>query len=515
MKLDVVKLLENRDTRIALCSENIYFFAIYYFSQYFTHKSAPFHLLMYDDARFTRFRFLLWIMFRESAKTSIARIVVTHAICYGKKKNISWVGHDKEKAGKNLRAIANELQANKKILQDFGQLYYEDASAVDQKKTKPKQLSQFVTVNNIMVKVQTTQISTRGDLEQENRPDLYILDDIENDKTKRSIRVTQGIISFVEELMGGISSDANIIVLANRISSRGVVAYLEKQAKNNRDWRVLDVPIEDKHGITWQAKYCKTRKESEAINAKVVNPKLYVESLEAKRERLGSTRYAQEFLNRPTREGGQIVKETWFTDEVYYKRSRTHLDERGQWTIQIGDQNIKAVCFTAVDPALSQKETADDRAIVTGLVSEVRTQSDAGQHVRRFMYILDCRHGKWSLAEFTNQILAVRDKYKPQKIGVESNAVQELFRVNFQQYGLSTVALAPDGDKVRRLNRHVADIEFHHVFFPDDGASDDLINELIDFTGEAGGKDNLVDAFTYFMDMAKTKQSRVSLHTLG
>ena len=131
------------------------------------------------------------------------------------------------------------------------------------------------------------------------------------------------------------------------------------------------------------------------------------------------------------------------------------------------------------------------------------------------MYILDCRHGKWSLAEFTNQIIAVRDKYRPQKIGVESNAVQELFRVNFQQYGLSTVALTPDGDKVRRLNRHVADIEFHHVFFPDDGASDDLINELVDFTGEAGGKDNLVDAFTYFMDMAKTKQSRVSLHTLG
>ena len=74
---------------------------------------------MYNDLSFEEQQALLWVMFRDSAKTSLARFAVIHAICYGYKKNISWVGHDKEKAGKNIRAVAHQLQANKRIIADF------------------------------------------------------------------------------------------------------------------------------------------------------------------------------------------------------------------------------------------------------------------------------------------------------------------------------------------------------------------------------------------------------------
>ena len=70
-------------------------------------------------------------------------------------------------------------------------------------------------------------------------------------------------------------------------------------------------------------------------------------------------------------------------------------------------------------------------------------------------------------------------------------------------YGISTQAINPDGDKVRRMSRNVADLEFGRVLFPDDGSCDDLKHELIDFTGEDGKPDNRVDAFNYAMQLAK------------
>ena len=184
--MNIAAALQHAGKRRFICEHSIYHFALYYFPQYFTHAAPEFHKEMYKDLTFDEYHTLLWIMYRDSAKTSLARFKVLHAICYGYKRNIVWVGHDKEKAGKNLRAIANQLQANKKIIEDFGQLYYEEPAKEEFKKSKPKTLSHFKTANDISVKVQTTQISTRGDLDDENRPDLYVIDDIENDKTKRS-----------------------------------------------------------------------------------------------------------------------------------------------------------------------------------------------------------------------------------------------------------------------------------------------------------------------------------------
>jgi Long-chain fatty acid transport protein len=40
---------------------------------------------------------------------------------------VKWIGYDEGKAKKNIRAVANELQGNVKIIEDFGQLYFDDS----------------------------------------------------------------------------------------------------------------------------------------------------------------------------------------------------------------------------------------------------------------------------------------------------------------------------------------------------------------------------------------------------
>ena len=357
------------------------------------------------------------------------------------------------------------------------------------------------------MKVQTTQISTRGDLDDENRPDMYVIDDIENDKTKRSQVVTKGIISFLEELLGGTSADCNLLILANRISKRGVVSFLEKKAKTSKGWKLHEVALIEKGEIMWPSKYKNTIEEADAYNKTVKNPKEKVKSVERLRLDLGSTRFAQEALNKPEKEGGHIVKEEWFTEQSFYNQSQLYQDENGKWFYSPDTRPpVAGTCFIAVDPAVSQKETADDRAIFIGAMFNMRSKSnDGGNLSQRYYIAFKCIRGKWSLSGFAEELGKARETYKPQSIGVESNGVQEVFRAAFQQYGISTIALKPDADKVRRLNRHVADIEFHHVKFPKGGACDDFISEVIDFTGEAGGVDNQVDAFSYWMTMCKEK----------
>ena len=145
--------LKVKEDRIYICGKSFKLFFFYYFRNYIKLKSAPFHYDMIQDLE--DFKFLLWIMFRESAKTSLARAFCTWEIVYQKKFNIHWIGHELKKAYKNARAVANELQSNPFIIEDFGQLYYEDKRE-DNRKSKPKKIEQFVATNGCSFSASST-----------------------------------------------------------------------------------------------------------------------------------------------------------------------------------------------------------------------------------------------------------------------------------------------------------------------------------------------------------------------
>lgn len=511
--MNIAEVLSNKDTRIHACRESKYLFAIYYFSHYFHLPSAPFHPDMYKDLNFDGYRFLLWIMFRESAKTVLARIDICHNICYGLSNNITWVGHDKHKAAKNIRAIANELQANPLLIEDFGQLYYEPIKRETMQKQRSKTMFSFRTANDINVSAVSTNVSLRGMLEGEHRPDYYVIDDIENSITKKSPVKTAGIISFLDELLTGVAASCKILILANRITNRGVVSFLENKSRG-KNWKKREVALYDKErNITWPARFVQTEAEAKERN-KGKPKKSWCVSIESLLEDIGTASFAQEYLNQPQKDGSSIVREEWFNEKSFYDMSQLHLDEQGKYWFTpsgIDAQAAQLTVYLAADPAVSTKETADDRSITAIGTCSIRV----GDKSIRYFVILESRHGRWPLSEFARILASMRDKHKSSSIGVESNGVQELFRVAFQEYGISTKALKPDGDKVRRLNRHVADIEFQRVLFPANDSCEDLRQELVMFTGAKDDLDNQVDSFTYAMDMAKGTGTGFTMEALN
>lgn len=498
----IKKLLAKKSTRIKLCERSDYLFGAYYFSHYFTHKSALYQLMMCKDLEFNGFQFLLWIMFRESTKTAWAKIKVVKLIVYGHKKNIAWGGHDEKKAKKNVMSIANELQANKKIINDFGQLFYEDISQRKQKKSKKKSFSEFSTENGVSVRSISPRQPQRGDGVDQFRPDFYVLDDLENVKTARSKKITRSTIEFIEEIMTGLSVDAEMIFLGNWITDKGVMAWLKKKTLTNDNFKLRQVAIKEGGKIVWPGKYVETKAEARKINAKIKNKKHHVKSLEQLRRDYGTALFNQEFMNKARQKEGAIIKDTWIR---YYERGRLKRGKKsGAYYYQFPGDKLptKGITLTAIDPAVSEKDTSDDRAICTIARFDRIVDEEIGEKESYYL-IVRCVAGKWTLAKFGQELKKQKENNVPKMIGCESNGVQLIFRKIFQKNGISTKAINPKGDKASRMYEHEADFEFGFVLFPDDGSEAELIDELTNFTGEDGGEDNRVDAMNMAIKMAK------------
>ena len=328
-----IVLKGTRDQRSFICSESFPYFAMYYFSEYFTYEAAPFHWDMFGDAEDIingDLREVLWIAFRESAKTSIAKMFVTWCICYKKRKYIAWDSYDGTNAESALFDIVLNLQTNKKILKDFGSLYKKkkhQKTKEEQEEDAPemKRGSVFITTNKIKVECFTTQYSPRGRLSGKDRPDLFIFDDIENEITKESIALTSKIIRHVDAVNSGLQNYGAILYLGNYISEEGVVAHIKNRLENKKRCVVRNIKIIEGGKPSWPGKYTMTNEEALLKNVQVPKEE-HVVSIEQKRLELTPKVFNTEMMNDPGKSG-----------DYYFDREKVRLalklvtDENGEY----------------------------------------------------------------------------------------------------------------------------------------------------------------------------------------
>lgn len=462
-------LIHIKRFRFFLCKKNLFTFAVYYFRHYFFRPSAQFHRYMAEDLNFGRHKFLMWIMFGESAKTTWAKIKVIHAICYNYKKNIGWVAHDLKKSTKQVMSIASELKGNPKIIRDFGHLFWEDNSEL-KKKSRSKTFSEFSTANDVLVKALSTQVSTRGDVQDQFRPDFYVIDDIENMKTARSIKMTEGAIVFLEELLRGISVDCEILILANRIAKNGSVAWLEKKLDENPKAIIHEVGIYDEDGkITWPEKYVEKTKEADRINSVITNKKKQVVSLEQKKHELGTIGFNREMMNEPIDNAGSPVRFEWVKREPLPEMER----------LEMG---------IACDPAISEKTSADYFAL-----SACGRHKDTGK-----IYVMKSYKTRCNITEQVFLCTEWHRMYKGAFFRIETVAYQKALAQllsNKAREGvyIPVTEFKPDSDKLRRVLAIVPFIERGDIVFCDGKEIDELIASLCAFP--FADHDDDVDAF--------------------
>lgn len=98
-------------------------------------------------------RELAWIMFRESAKTSIAKAYVVYLVCTKKRRYINVDSFDKTNAESALFDITKSLMTNKMLIADFGQLF---TRTRNQNEMTLQRIGKFLTRNGVVVEARST-----------------------------------------------------------------------------------------------------------------------------------------------------------------------------------------------------------------------------------------------------------------------------------------------------------------------------------------------------------------------
>lgn len=455
--------------RTYLCNHDFSLFFCYYFTDYLKYKFAPFHYEMFKDVKDLfedEIREIVWIMFRESAKTSFAKATLLWLIATGNRRYLNVDSFDKENAERVLFDIVVEMQMNQRFIADYGELYNvkRDAANVTQKR-----VSNFLTNNGVRVEAHSTQESVRGRLHGHQRPDFLLLDDFETNKTKDSKAYTEQVIGHINEFKAGLDSTAKIMYLGNYITEFGSIQSLIDRSKTDNKLRVRNVPVEDNGKPTWEDKYVMTDEELKTNPNKV--------SLEDKKKQLGSVVYSAEMLNQPIDETTQ----TFFKKNFKYKKLE-----------DIEKEKVRK--FATIDTALSKGDKSDFTGIVKNYVNKKNDW-----HIEARQYRIDPK-------ELINIIFQLNDAGF-EKIGIETTAYSEAIEPFFKdecrirnKYPY-VVPLKHGGImKETRIRGLVPRYEAGTVYHIE-GACEDLEEQLLRFPKSL--HDDVCDALAYQLKIAE------------
>jgi predicted phage terminase large subunit-like protein len=397
---------------------------------------------------------LLIIGFRESAKTFWANVRFIHSIAYKHNSFALWYCYDKTKASDRLYQVVLQLQTNKKLIEDFGQLFPPMGKKDDE--VQKKSVSEFITTNGVKCKAMSIGESPRWQLYMSKdgtyRPDLVVLDDIDVDKSVKNIEIIDSNYHWISgELLWGLSDHAKIIFLGNIIRNDGIVLRFEKDYKDSVYWTIRRKALIENGEITWPERY------SEA-------------DVEAKKEKLRSISFNQNMLLIPYAEGDTIIKQSSirYTKE-YPQGSR--------------------IVF-GIDPAFSMKTNSDIMCLTVA----------AHKWPQRFIVKTFYFEGREKDEE--KFVTACHEAYKQLScscINIEANNGGEIIARMLQKKNMAINVIKANKDKITRLREWEWWFERGDIFFLP--WTERLVQNLLAFPNVSHDDD--VDSMVYSLGNTK------------
>lgn len=498
-QLQEIKKLPKHE-RILACKKNFGLFIAYYFPHYVGYKFADYHYDMVDDwhdlvdGKITE---LAWIMYRESAKTSYAKMGFCYLICYDIDPYINADSYDGDNAERFLFDVAFELQSNKRIIADFGQLYNtkRDPTQITQKQVKNFMTNPKKNEDGHIVKLGTrveaysTGEPVRGRLSGAMRPGFLVLDDFETKKSIKSVATTLAIREHMQEFKLGLDSKRmRVLYLGNYISEYANVQMLIDRAKVDPMLRVRLIPVHDGRKPAWTDKYAMTDKEA-AETGKV--------SLEAKKRQMwtpedGDADWNAEMLCQPVDDSKAIFKKEYFQpitmQEIGQKGvawTYVTIDTPSAKEGQVDFNDFVGFCINYVTPNAdwhfkAWREHLGPSGIIDAIVKIIQDLQKANANLQRIA---------WEDTAFTRGLeLALRKKLRELQIAVSIHWLKPAGRAK--------------EDRIRTglLNRYESGMIYH--LYTDHNECADLENELLRFPNSQ--HDDCSDATAYQQDIAKT-----------
>jgi len=475
--MDIKEITSSKELRIHTGEKSFYFFVIYYFSKHLRYKKmAKYHKERCNEAQ--RTMNIYCEGHRESAKTTILWIAFEiWKICYKKCYFICNVCNDAKKAKALNFIIANELFSNEKIDEDFWRLFQKKKLQTDEDFMSEKSISEFTTTNWIKVKAFGMGESLRGELYNHKelwfvRPDHVLFDDIDNTKNTKNRRIINDDLIFIrQEIFWWMDSNWQVIRLWNVIRQHGRNPSQREAARVNKKRIVFETFIYwEKGKKSWTPiweRFVNTDEEMEVEHVKWN----MVTSLESKQREEWSN-YIQNWVWTPMMPWETIID----YEMIKY------------WNAKDFDY-IRMGC----DPAFSTKDASDAFwLVVTGHknVSWVM-----------YYYVLYCLKLTWVKKKQNTAEQIVENLYKKwnvSRIVVEKNNWWQYFADWLIRRDLAVDKSNTSKDKLTRMKEHEGIFQRKQVFFAE--WTEELIDQLIEFTWEDWNEDDLADAFMHSID---------------
>ena len=446
------RISKDRTVRRAITRESHLMFFYVYFSHYVTYEIAEFQKDIFRITEDQSNRLAVIVAFRGSGKSTLVTFSYSLWAMLGvqQKKFVLIICQTQTQAKQHLINLKRELESNSLLRNDLGPFQEENgewgASALVFPQLKAK-----------IMEVSTEQ-SIRGLRHNQHRPDLIICDDLEDMASVKTYENRQKIYNWLcGEVMPLGDRTTRFVVVGNLLHEDSLVMRLRRDIEEGQRNGVFKIfPLITGDGaIAWPGKY----PTPEAI-------------AEEKMKSGNEYAWQREYLLNIIPDEDQVIQKTWIQ---YYEKLPARRD----------------TChgiFTGVDLAISQKETADYTAIVSGLISH-----DESFCVYILPNIVNRRMNFPETIKQLKEINASNKKMYSSHILVEEVGYQKAVIDQLAHDSLNVEGVKISTDKRSRLISISAMIQSGKIKFPRHGA-EALIRQIVGFGVER--HDDLVDAFT-------------------
>jgi len=451
----IEKILKDRAVRREVTTRDFEWFFPVYFHKRFEYETPPFHEEIFRLLQDAKIPLFVLTAFRGSAKSTIVTIAYTLWAVFGiqQKKFVILVGQTEAKARQYLMNIRRQLEDNKLLRDDLG--------PIDEERDQWGATALVIRKLNAKIMIASVGQSIRGSLHNEHRPDLVILDDVEDTESVRTREGRDRLFNwFTAEIMPVGGKCTRFVVAGNLLHEDSLIRRLQKCIEDNPSLGVYrEYPIKDENGnALWPSKY--------------PTP----ESIEAERlKMMDSVAWAREYLLKTIAPDRQIIKPEWIR---YYDT--------------LPPSNCNTYYATGIDLAISQKETADYTAMVSAQVQH-RYDKDMTAYI-----IPNIINKRLSSLETIEAAKTIADSFgrTDSKLIIESNGYQETLVEHLKSARYQAEGIKSRGDKYARLRAVSFLVQSGRILFPHTGA-EKLIEQILGLGIET--HDDMADAFSILL----------------
>jgi len=440
------KSFEDGTFRRQLMSESLFWFSHFYFPSSFKIPTANFQKEIFEILQSDHKGMIIITAARKAGKSTICceHYPLFEILARQKKHFVVIISRTEYQAQSHLVNIKNELERPENILltKDWGPFKEESDEWSKHSLVFPARGAKITALS--------TGQSIRGMRYLQYRPDLIILDDIEDPDSVSKLEGRNKTYHWINnDIIPAGDDNPRIIFLGTPLHPDSAMRRLEKKIKDGEmDGIFRSYPILDENNnIMWPGRY----------------PDM--EAIETEKRKSDPVAWAQEYLLKDVVDEDQIIS----PERIQFYKS---LPERALWT----GHKFRII---SVDPAMSNKETADCTAIVSAEVYH------SGKNMKIFILPNPINKRGMSAKETVECVKRLQDDVIESygtKVVVENVGSQSILVQMMEDAGIRDVVSFSPGKLDKRTRQVLAAsfIEYGQIFFPETGTKD-LMNQLINF----------------------------------